>query len=322
MKRNVLKVSLFVGILSFLASIHPVGILAALGIGAVLFGLSYPGLSALARRPALVERLEGIDRRVIFLIMGIAIVIPLIHPIGVVPNTTDAVDDFYRAIEELPEGATVLLAGDWDPGSVAELKTGTVAVLTHLCQRRIKIIALCLWPQGPRIVGQTIEEVCGSFDYRYGIDYVYLGFVEGRELAILSMGESFKKTYPKDFRGTPTDEIPLLEDKDAFDDVAMIVSLSAGYPGTKEWVQQVATRWETPLISCTGGVSAPEYYPYWNTGQLKGLIGGIPAMAAYENMIGAEGFAVGVTGAQSVGHYTLITLILIGNILYFIRRQR
>lgn len=318
---NVLKTSLFIGILALLASIIQTGFLAIL-IGALCFGAAYLGLSALAKRPELVDRLENIDRRVIFLIMGVAIVIPLIVPIGLVPNTTSSVDDFYRAIEELPEGSTVLLPGDWDPGSIAELKTGTVAVLKHLCLKKIKIIGLCLWPQGPRIVGQTFDEVCGSFGYEYGTDYVYLGFVEGRELAILSMGESFKKTFPKDFRGTPTKNIPLLQDKDTYDDVDMIVSLSAGYPGTKEWVQQVASRWDTPMISCTGGVSAPEYYPYYDTGQLQGLLGGIPAMAAYENKIDQRGFATGVTDAQSVGHYTLIFLILLGNVLYFIKRAR
>ena len=60
-------------------------------------------------------------------------------------------------------------------------------------------------------------------------------------------------------------------------------------PGTKEWVQQVQARFHLPMVSGCTAVSAPEYYPYLQSGQLQGLLGGMAGAAEYEKLRGEKG---------------------------------
>ena len=81
-----------------------------------------------------IEKLEGIDRRAVFLVMGLAITLPLIprRPIVLPITPTGPVRDFHAFIEKLPPGSRVLVSDDWDPGSKAELKTVSLIVHRHL----------------------------------------------------------------------------------------------------------------------------------------------------------------------------------------------
>ena len=271
---------------------------------------------------SLAQRLEFIDRRVIFLIMAVAVIIPLLWPLGLVVDASRSVDDFYNAVEKLPPGSTVLVADDWDPGSIAELKTASIVVHEHLFQRGFKVINLTLWEGGTGIVDRTLTEVADRYDLTYGEDYVWLGFKPGREQAMLPLSENLHNFFPTDAHGTPLADLPITANINGVDDVAMIFSVSAGYPGTKEWVQQIAGRFDTPMVSICGGVSSPEYYTYYEAGQLVGLVGGLQQMAEYEKLIERPAFATKAMDAQSVGHYTLVVLIIIGNVLYLINKRR
>jgi hypothetical protein len=271
---------------------------------------------------SLTQRLEFVDRRVIFAIMAVAIVTPLLSPLGLSVQPSRSVLDFYNAVEALPPGATVLVADDWDPGSMAELRTASIAVHEHLFQRGFKVIDLTLWEGGTGIVDRTLQEVAARYDVTYGEDYVWLGFKAGQLQAMLPLCENLHNFFPTDANGTPLDQLPVTRDVRSVDDVAMIFSVSAGYPGTKEWVQQIAGRFDTPMVSICGGVSAPEYYSYYEAGQLVGLVGGLQQIAEYESLIERPAFATRAMDAQSVGHYTLVVLILLGNVLYLINKRQ
>ena len=43
-------------------------------------------------------------------------------------------------------------------------------------------------------------------------------------------------------------------------------------------IQQVRTRYNVPIVSGCTAVSAPEYYPYVQSGQLLGLLGGLAGL--------------------------------------------
>ena len=67
---------------------------------------------------------------------------------------------------------------------------------------------------------------------------------------------------------------------------------------------------------------APDLYPFLQSGQMKGLLGGLAGAAEYEALVGAPG--LGTTGMQpqSVTHLIIILFILVGNTVYFITRRR
>ena len=268
-----------------------------------------------------IEKLEGVDRRVIFLIMGIAITLPLLFPIALPINPTQPVIDFYNFIDKLPPGSRVMVADDWDPGSKAELQTISLIVHRQLRDHGLRVIDVCLWNTGTAAVGDVLEQIYGSAGKVYGTDYIFLGFKDGRELVMASLGNSIPATYPADARGTPVGQYPIMKGVGGIADLSALISVSAGYPGTKEWVQQVRNRYNIPMVSACNGVSAPEYFAYYESKQLSGLVGGMKAFTEYEKLLGGKtGFATLAMTSQASGHYVLVLLILFGNVLYLLKR--
>ena len=107
------------------------------------------------------------------------------------------------------------------------------------------------------------------------------------------MGVDLTTEFRTDTKGTPLSEIPMMQGITSLEDFDLIVEVSAGYPGTKEWVLYAATQYDIPMVSGMTGVQAPLMYPYY-PGQLKGLLGAIKGAAEYESLVNAwildEGF--------------------------------
>jgi len=131
------------------------------------------------------------------------------------------------------------------------------------------------------------------------------------------MGTSIPKTFPTDTRQTKVEDLPIMQGVKTFDDIVMLVNISGGLPGTKEWVLQVQSRYRVKLGSGCTAVSAPEFYPYLQSGQLVGLLGGMKGAAEYEKLLKRPGTAERGMDAQSVSHVVVFLFILIGNIAFF-----
>ena len=65
--------------------------------------------------------LRTLDRRWIFLLMGLAVAVPLLLRF-LPPNSATLMDrSVFEAIEDLPDGSRILVSFDFDPGSQGEL---------------------------------------------------------------------------------------------------------------------------------------------------------------------------------------------------------
>ena len=260
-------------------------------------------------------RLHHLDRRWIFLAVAFLVVTPLLvgfHLAAVKPSLRSR--GFYDAIERLPEGSTALLAGDFDPGTIAENYPMFLTAAHHLMSRNIKIVAVELYPGGPPLADRALALAAAAYRKREGIDYVNLGFKSGNEVVMSQMGSSIPRTFPADRRGVPVSQLPVMKGVENFEQIALLVSVSAGYPGTKEWVQQVVSRYHVPMIAGVTAVSAPEYYPYLQAGQLLGLLGGMAGAAEYETLVKQPGVAARAMDAQSLAHVFIALMIILGNI--------
>jgi len=283
-------------------------------------------LALLLRVPAVAAwfaRLRGLDRRWIFVAVWVLVMIPLLFPLKLPIAPTARAVEYYEEIEKLKPGDIVLLSADYDPASGPELGPMLRSSLTQLCRHKVKIVGDCLWPGGPPLLEQGFNEVArDSFHYKYGEDYVNLGFKEGREAVILAMGNSIPGTFASDFRGTPVTQLPLMNKVTNLSSVKLLVNISAGYPGTKEWVQQASRRFNLRIISGCTAVSAPEYYAYLQSNQLLGLLGGMAGAAEYEKMTGITGSATKGMDAQSSVHLLIMLCILMGNLAHWAARRQ
>lgn len=281
------------------------------------------------------DRLQKFDRRWLFLAMGLAIALPLMFEFEMPFTTSPRVHALHDEIERLEPGTQVLLAIDYDPASKPELEPFSRAVLRHLLLRRCRVVLMTLWDKAPPIVMALIDDIIrgehdrhrGLFEgrddppLRYGVDYVFFGFKEGKEIVIAGLGQSFRQIYPADYRGTPVGQLPIMNGINRLSDFPLIVESSAGFPGTKEWVQQVVTRYGLRYAAATTSVSVTELSPYYPR-QVFSLIGGMRGAAEYEKLVGQVGLATRGLNVLTVGHVVIVLAITLGNVIYFKTRKR
>ena len=229
------------------------------------------------------EKIISIDRRYIFILIALAVMIPLLFPIGMNITPTDEVRAVYDYIEQIPPGSTILVALDYDPASLAELYPMTVAVLRHVFSRKVKVIGMTLWSTGATLGNMAMREAADGIA-RAGEDYAYLGFVTGATNVIMRMGEDISAVFPEDYGGTPMSELPVMEGIKNYKDISLMIDFAAG-SSPVWWIVYAGTKYnQTIAVGCTA-VSAVGYYPYLGSRQIIGLIGGMKGAAEYEKLI-------------------------------------
>ena len=296
-------------------------------------------------QPPILARLDRIDRRWIFLAMFVAVAAPILW-VGVTGKTfpeapTPAVQGAFDAVESLPPGARVLVSMDFDPASAGELQPMATAIVRHCVLRGHRICAMTLWPAGGPIIDGTMQDVLGDRpDWTYGERWVNLGYRAGFEGVMKQMNSRVSLAYATDVRQTPLAEIPMLKGITGIADFDLLVSISAGYAGAKEWVQYSVSPTLTgakPLRFVAGstGVQTPQLIPYYPN-QMAGILGAIKGAAEYEYLVN-EAVRKGDPAAvvpprfqeaqrrmapQLFGHVLMVALIVLGNVVFFGLRAR
>jgi hypothetical protein len=267
-----------------------------------------------------------VERRIVFLYVGIAVALPLFMSIAQEIPVSDEVREVYDAMEPLPAGSKILVSFDYDPASAPELQPMAEAFIAECFARDFKVIMMGLWPQGPQQANLALEKILRQPEMQeknlqYGIDYVNLGFQAGYEFVIQRMGSSFQSMFKTDYRGTPYEEIPLVRNITNFEAIDYSFNLSAGFPGTVEWVQVAVDRYGLRMGAGNTAVQAPQIYPYLgqgdDEGQVIGLLGGMSGGAEFERLTGRQDKATKFMLSQSLAHVIVIAFIIIGNVAFF-----
>jgi hypothetical protein len=283
--------------------------------------------------------LRSLDRRWVFLLMFWAVLVP-IYFVGITGRTFPEIPGAlaratFDEIEHLHEGDPVLLAFDYDPASEGELGPMATAFVKQCAAKKLKMYFMALWPLGSQMADGTIDNVIKA-DFPnmvYGKDYVNLGYKSGNEAVIRTIVTNLRELYTTDSRGTSLQDIPMMTGIENIQQMKLIINVSAGYPGTKEWVQYAVTPYPDRIRMVAGvtGVSATQLYPYVPR-QLPGLLGAIKGAAEYEKLVVNKyggphpdpKYLDGQRrmGPQLVAHLLVIGLIVVANILYFADRRR
>ncbi len=280
------------------------------------------------------ERFANIDRRWIFLAMGLAIAIPILLELQFPESPSPQAQAVFDEIEALDPGDRVLLAWDFDPSTEGELGPMATAFARHCCEKKAKLYFITLIPVGPQMIEKSINEVIKPDfpEMVYGEDYVNLGFKSGNEGVIKVIVTDLKTLYTTDGRGTNIDQIPMCKEIENIQQMDLIVNVSGSTPGTKEWVQYAVTPYPDKIRMVAGctGVQSPLLYPYIPN-QLRGLLGAIKGAAEYEALV-VEHYlgedpdkkyleAKRRMGPQLVAHLLMIFLIVAGNLIFLMQNK-
>ena len=271
--------------------------------------------------------LSSLDRRWIFLGVALAVGIPILLKLSLPEVPGPMARATFNAIENIPSGSRVLLAFDYDPASQGELQPMANALVHHCASRGHNIVFMALWPLGKQLADKTIKDVLKEFhpEYVEGTNYVQLGFKTGNEGVIKLMTTAITEQYPNDASGAALTDIPLMSGVNKLSEFKLIGTISAGYPGAKEWVQYAdgASPEAFTLVAGSTGVQVSQLLPYYPK-QLEGLLVAVKGAAEYEMLV-TEKYPVTEhqgrleegrrrMGPQLVAHLLVIGLIVLGNV--------
>jgi hypothetical protein len=272
---------------------------------------------------SLLEKLQNIDRRWVYLLAWVAVLTPLLNPLGLPVSIGRDSTRYFNYIDDIPDGTTIMVTFDYGVSAMPELYPLTVATFHHLWTRDFKVVVVASWLQGPLVMDVVLNELqpAESYGKVYGEDWVELGWFAQGEIGMAALGNDIWETLPIDYiENEPTSSFPIMQNIKTAADIDLIISFETGTPGLPEWVRQWNVPYGTDIIMGCIGVMVPEVAPYLQTGQCKALIPGLTASAEYELLLKRPGLAIAGVDAISMSHLLVIVLVIVGNAAYFLSK--
>lgn len=269
------------------------------------------------------ERFEDINPRIVYLLMALALVIPVLKPIGmpiVVDQSTRVIFDW---IENSNPGDIVFFDSAYGGGSSSELSPQLAAWFYHCMKKDVKVINISQWSSGAMIASDLCKKVAeqakaDGYNAEYGVDWVFVGY---KSMIWREMREDFWKTCGNtDFWGNHFSTLPLMERVKKWD-----VETSKGFLGFDSGSPGVGTyliNWaEHDIYVGAAAVQASGLQSVLRSGQIKGMMVGLSGAAQYEKLLERPGEATVLMDAQSLGHLIIIILIILGNVSFFLKQK-
>jgi len=281
------------------------------------------------------DKMMSMDRRWVFLFLIVVCVGAYAMDFQIPILVENEVRTIHEYIDTLPPGEIVMVAMDYDPGSLAELHPMTYAIIEQCWRKKVRVLITALSQNGPGMADQALRDISDSLlqDRTYngilyegreivnGVDYAFLGYKPYPALVILAMGQAYRLAFPEDYYGTPLDSLPMMQGVFNYDDVACVINIS-GTNATDYWISYGQGRYGFDLAIGVTGVSTAQYYPFLGSGQIFGIMGGLLGAAQYEDLTDNPGLAKDGMRVQLYAHMVIIAFILLGNVGYFMSKRQ
>jgi hypothetical protein len=279
------------------------------------------------------DRLEQIDRRVIYAFVLFSLAIPILLGVSLKPARMQTATDFFSVVEKLqPEPNQVaLLSFDWGPGTSAENSPQSELILEHLMRRRIPVVLISTYTQAQPILRELPLKIVKKLEtefpdkrWSYGTDWVNFGARPGGFLEIQKLAKSkdFHEVLKADASGVPIKELPLMQKVRKIEDIALLGEFTGLVGAFNIWLQYFQNEKYKPVFvhGCTS-ITIPEAYIFYESKQIVGLLEGIAGAAWYEYLLGekyrnrsGELAAIPTNTGISYAQLVIIGLIVLGNL--------
>lgn len=278
--------------------------------------------------------LQKIDRRWVYLFVFAACTFPFAVKIWLPLYTSPETRGVYETVDKCPPDKVVLVDSSWDAGSMGENKGQVEVVFDHMLRNGTKFIVTAQnVPLAPQFSEAAIEGlVNGKYKdrhYKYGEQWVNLGVTMAADYIIMqqiAQKDGLHRQYPKDYRGTPVGQLPLMKTARDLSDIYMIHAVT--YTPSENWLAFIHGPYGTPITFGCAGIQSTTYYRYVTSGQINGMLVGIRGSAEYDAMLypndmkARKSLGSRLIVPLAFGHVVIILAIVIGNIGYFAGGRR
>lgn len=264
------------------------------------------------------DKLENLDRRILFWVIVLVVAIPLVNPLGFPIKVSERVQEAYDFCEELLEpGDIVLIDLGTGVGPMPETMPGMLAIINQIMQHDGRIVFATEY--GPEAV--AVIEIAMDMTLRkdttlvYGEDYVNFGFYSGGTTAVKRLASDWSQVFTRDNYGNLNEDLPIMEDIENAQSFKLVWHI-----GSKTaWITYWALAEDIPLCMTYMALMIPNLMPYYAAGDIQ-FLGGQRENAEYEILVGVPGPGVPAMDYQSLAHIFIILLVILGNAGYVKKR--
>lgn len=179
-----------------------------------------------------------------------------------------AVHDAVAAAANRP----VLVAFEYTPALAGELDHAARLLLAELANNGSLILTTSQYAAGTAVANTLATPYA----------HQPLGLLAGEAIGLRQLGACLEIACDTLQGRALTPEL-----QTALQDVGLIVLLTGERANLVNWVEQVGAATETPIVAGVTQALAPVAAPYTATGQLEGVLDGLPAVVAYADAFGA-----------------------------------
>lgn len=265
-------------------------------------------------------KIEGVDRRVLYWILVLLIVITSLVPIGLPIPISQMTRSFYGAVQSIPSGGVVLLDSSISVGGLPEVGPGAEVIAKYFAGKPVKLI---IWSvtvaEGPMMAEKYIVPYLQKAGKTYGTDYVNLGYIPGQDITLAKLAADIGYVK-KDYHGKDTGELPLLKNVKTAKDVALAITMESGGEGAL-YVGQWYTPYRAPVATICTATVVPVRIHFFEAGQMVGIVPGLRGIAELELLTGFPATAVSMQDLLSITHLYVLFAVIAGNIAFLYRKR-
>ena len=265
------------------------------------------------------EKLTAIPREIVIGLVIISMIIPTLNPLGLPIMTGQMAKDWYNYVEDVPEGSVVLFDIGFGSGGYPSLGPATIAVFHQFFDNNLKVIIMATQIEGSMMYPLIMDAVQPETRHGavYGEDYVFLGYIAGTQTAMAGVLGDLPAIVTADYLGTPIGQIDILDGISGAEDMDLVSYITTSGDVSEGWVYQAYSAYGAKLLGGFLSMMTTSMKPYYDTGQLLGVIDGIKGAADMEFLTGNPGDAIQSSDVLSFSQTLVVIFILIGNISYW-----
>lgn len=279
----------------------------------------------------------------IYLFIVLALGVPLYFQFSVNPGTLKNSEVAFEVIEEAAkqQNKFAMLAFDFGPSTKAENLSQSSVLLEHILRRRIPVVLFTLNMQGeaylkslPVDIVKKLREINPGESWEYGKDWINIGLQVGQFLQSIGKTDDLANYLSKDVTGAAVKNYPTFSKLKTLKDVSILGEMAAS-PYIPSYIQFFRKDDYSPkFIHGPTSIMIPPAYNYLDSGQLAGLIEGVPGAAIYAQILEkkfppkvnqtAGGKikskphpAIVMNTALGIAQLLIIFFIIVGNIMDF-----
>lgn len=209
-------------------------------------------------------------------------------------------------LETLPEDADILLVFDYQPAYVSEMTLVAKPVLARITKGTGQVFVASSVASGPLLADDLLTGA--------SISYTDIGYFPMASYGAYGVATGLKTGQSA--VGMPEPVRAMLDgDYDA------ILVLSDNFEGAQTWIEQLTARApETPLGVLATFQAAPMVQPYFESGQIVGVLSGFGDAVALADQSGTETDLLARWRAYQVGVVLLMIVMILGAL--FVPRKR